>query len=244
MVVDILFDESIWVVIPAAGVGSRMQSNVPKQYLKIIDKTVLDHTISKFLALKKIAKIVVCLNQSDAYWQNSVYRSHSRVVTVWGGECRSESVLNGLHYISHFRSGAGKTWVLVHDAARPCITIEKINQLINVGISQESGAILAIPVSDTVKRISKGEIEETLDRSQLWLAQTPQIFKLESLLNALEVCKQKKLTVTDEASAIENLGGKVHLVVDRKDNIKITVPEDLSWAQHILFKQKNSGQKL
>ncbi len=229
----------IWVVIPAAGIGSRMNADQPKQYLTLKNKTVLDITISKFVSLDYVTKIIVCLNSSDKYWCDSEYTSDSRVVTVLGGESRSKSVLNGLEYVLNNQpeKNGVEPWVLVHDAARPCVTLEKINELVEYCFNTKQGAILAVPVSDTVKQVKRDKaIQATLDRSQLWLAHTPQFFSAKELKAALEYSSKKHIEVTDEASAIENMTGSVDVILDRKDNIKITYPEDLDWANYILEK--------
>lgn len=240
----------IWAVIPAAGVGSRMQSTTPKQYLQLFGQYLIEITVKKILQLPCIEGIIVVLSTEDEYWQTSYYASNPKVHRVDGGKERSDSVLNGLEYCRRIISDEeyADSWALVHDAARPCVSEDKLHALINrclIGItevnagqgsaSEIDGAILAAPVADTVKRVtSDEEIQKTEDRSQLWLAHTPQFFPMERLHNALLDCQRQSIAVTDEASAIEACGGRVAVVKDRRDNIKVTVPEDLHWAETIL----------
>ncbi|WNO10350.1 2-C-methyl-D-erythritol 4-phosphate cytidylyltransferase [Teredinibacter sp. KSP-S5-2] len=229
----------IWAVVPAAGVGKRMASDVPKQYLTLAGHTVLDTTLQKLFGLDAVSNIVVAVSDEDEYWPDSQFASHPDIYRVSGGKERSDSVLSALRYIANHVEDMSSTWVLVHDAARPCFSPVKVNELIATCTMNNMGGILAAPVADTVKRAPETgdkiiEIEKTEDRDQLWLAHTPQFFPLGALHSALEACLQQGLPVTDEASAIEAVGGRSLIVADRRDNIKITVPEDLYWAQHIL----------
>lgn len=230
---------TIWAVVPAAGVGKRMASDVPKQYLTLAGHTVLDTTIQKLFGLDAVSNIVVAVSDEDEYWPDSQFASHPDVYRVSGGKERSDSVLSALSFLTKHVEDSSSTWVLVHDAARPCFSPVKVNELIDTCIENNVGGILAAPVADTVKRAPQTgarmiEIEKTEDRNQLWLAHTPQFFSLSALHSALESCLQQDIPVTDEASAIEAVGGQSLIVADRRDNIKITVPEDLYWAQHIL----------
>lgn len=231
--------QPIWIVVPAAGIGSRMGAGLPKQYLPLCGKTLLEITLDTLLQLNPIAGIVVALNDGDKVWPTLPPSRDARIRTVTGGERRCDSVLNAVNYIAG--TGADTSaWVCVHDAARPCVSLEKINQLIAWCIGNNAGAILAAPVADTIKRITAGGIiEGTENRDRLWHAHTPQMFKLTELQNALMRCIDKNLPVTDEASAVEQCGGRVGIVVDRKDNIKVTVPEDLAWAEFILSNRLN-----
>lgn len=259
------YTPKIWAVIPAAGVGSRMESDTPKQYMQLFGQYLIEITIKKILQLTCVDGIVVVLSAEDAYWQTSYFTSNAKVHRVEGGSERSDSVLNGLEYCRSIMSDQDyvHSWALVHDAARPCVTEQKMNELIARGLSfaetfsettqntdnlhlkkdnnlaaATCGTILASPVADTVKRVSSNEqIERTEDRSQLWLAHTPQFFPTETLSQALHKCRRDNIAVTDEASAIEAVGGRVAVVKDRRDNIKITVPEDLYWAETILKMQ-------
>lgn len=228
--------QPIWIVVPAAGIGSRMDAGLPKQYLPLGGKTLLEVTLDTLLQLHSIAGIIVALNDDDKTWPTLPLTTDARIHTVTGGERRCDSVLNAVDYIAATVGSDASAWVCVHDAARPCVTLGKINQLIASCLSNNTGAILAAPVADTIKRVAaNGMIEATENRDRLWHAHTPQMFRLVELQNALKHCIENKLPVTDEASAVEQTGGQVAIVADRRDNIKVTVPEDLAWAEFILF---------
>ncbi|MFL0802056.1 MAG: 2-C-methyl-D-erythritol 4-phosphate cytidylyltransferase [Agarilytica sp.] len=232
----------IWAIVPAAGIGSRMQSEKPKQYLPLLGQTLIEVTLKKILQLEVLEGIVLPLHADDTFWSTTSLYRHPKIHCVDGGTERSDSVLAGLKYCRS-QTNNSDDWVLVHDAARPCVTLEKIEQLISL-VSIENncdGAILAVPCADTIKRVDGHSITHTEDRSQLWLAHTPQLFPLSTLLSALDQALISGKPITDEASAIESSGGKVQVVQDRRDNIKVTVPEDLLWAETVLKQQGFSG---
>jgi len=228
--------EKIWCVVPAAGIGSRMQSTIPKQYLNLISSTILDATLERLLTCAKINKIVVCIQQNDDYWHKSIFANDNRVTVTNGGNERADSVLNGISLIKE-RAGLND-WVLVHDAARPCVRRSDIDLLTNTALDHQLGAILASPIHDTVKRVVNNLSDETLDRSKLWRALTPQIFKLKELELALISAKKAGRSVTDEASAIEQIYRSVQIIEGHADNIKITSPADLDLARYYLKQQE------
>lgn len=232
-------ENKVWCIVPAAGIGSRMKSNTPKQYLQLGLKTVLDSTLVRLLASKKIHKIVVCIHVDDTYWQQSEYVNDPHILIDEGGEKRSDSVLKGLSQIK--QNTTENIWVLVHDAARPCVTTEDIDLLLNKVFQTQEGAILAKPIHDTIKKISEGLSVKTHDRSALWSALTPQVFKINELSEALERARLNGQQVTDEASAIELMAKPVHIVEGRADNIKITSPEDLKLARFYLEQQEKEA---
>lgn len=234
-----------WAVIPAAGIGSRFGSQTPKQYLKLLDKTILEHTIEKFLQCDWIEGVVVAIRDDDPFWSKLSVATHSRVINVIGGGERADSVLNGLSHLSSI--AAEHDWVLVHDAARPCITKQQLNAMKSALENEAVGGIMAQPASDTIKvseapnSVSQTElssVQSTIDRNHVWLAQTPQMFRLSTLKNALEVAFNNNQLVTDEASAIELSGLAVKLFPGSRNNIKITVRDDLPLAEAII---KNSS---
>lgn len=235
----------IWAIVPAAGIGSRMQSEVPKQYLSLRKQTLLEVTLKKILQLNEIQGIILPLHPDDTYWPKTTLYKHPKIHCIEGGEERADSVALGLAYCLEnmaVSSTEETLWALVHDAARPCVSVEKIAELISVGIRNKEanisdGAILAVPCADTVKRVNETLIQHTEDRSQLWLAHTPQFFPLKMLSNAIKEAGKTGCLITDEASAIEAVGGSVSVVQDRRDNIKVTVPEDLLWAETLLHQQ-------
>ncbi|NIB39798.1 2-C-methyl-D-erythritol 4-phosphate cytidylyltransferase [Pseudomaricurvus alkylphenolicus] len=219
-----------WVVIPAAGVGARMGANKPKQYLEINGKTILEHTLERLLKLPDLRGVVLVLGAEDTYWQRLPAVQNPLVKTVEGGNERCDSVLNGLKSLQN--EVKPDDWVLVHDAARPCVALDDIQNLRHDIKHHPAGGILGVPVSDTLKRVSDdSSIEATVDRSVLWQAQTPQAFRYGVLSDALSQALQKGLNITDEASAVESAGYKPLMVEGRRDNIKITRPEDLPLAE-------------
>ena len=222
------------VVIPAAGIGSRMQAQKAKQYLEIHSKTILEHTISLMLSHPNISKVIVVLHPDDTIFNHLAIADNKRVQTIIGGAERVDSVLAGLKYLA---STTNDQQVLVHDAARPCLSHNDISKLIHACGTQNSG-ILAIPVADTIKQAepSKPLIKQTIDRSVLWQAQTPQLSNLALLIDAIESALREGATITDEASALEYAGVKVMLVEGQASNLKITRPADLALAEYYLSK--------
>lgn len=231
---------NIWVIIPAAGVGRRMGSATPKQYLLLNDKPVLEHTLNIFMAHDAVSEIVVAVSKEDEYWATLSISNQKPVLLAEGGKERSDSVLNGLKYIES--QANDDDWVLVHDAARPCLRKEDLSLLIDSLSTHSVGGILAVPVRDTMKRaVAKTNlINKTVDRDDLWHALTPQMFRYKMLKDALEMALRKNQEITDEASAIELAGFQPKLIEGHADNIKITRPEDLELAAFFL-RQAHSG---
>ena len=227
-------NQKIWVIIPAAGVGRRMGSDVPKQYLLLNDKPVIEHTLNIFKSHPAVSEIVVAISNEDEYW-SSVNTSSSNIIhKTDGGKERCDSVLNGLEFLQN--KADVDDWVLVHDAARPCLREKDLNLLLDTLIQHDVGGILAVPVRDTMKRSEKDSnlIAETVERENLWHALTPQMFRYKLLNDALKSALNENKTITDEASAIEHAGYKPVLVEGHADNIKITRPEDLALAAFYL----------
>lgn len=226
-----------WVVVPAAGVGKRMGSDIPKQYMALGDHLVIEHTLSHLAEHPMIQKIVVAIGADDSYWQDVVPPAEADIVTVVGGHERCHSVFNGLQALS--AEAERDDWVLVHDAARPCLRLEDIEHLITTLADHEVGGILGIPVADTMKRSSASNtIIETVSREHLWRALTPQMFRFGLLYDALSAANAEGALITDEASAIEWSGLAPRMVEGHADNIKITRPQDLSLAALYLRQQK------
>lgn len=226
-----------WAVIPAAGAGLRMGSDLPKQYLKLLGKTVLEHTIERLAKYPDICGIVVALSADDPYWPRLSIATEKTLHTVNGGAERCHSVLNALNYLGGFADK--DDWVLVHDAARPCIRQDDLERLINELRSHPYGGLLGLPVSDTMKRTdSSGNVVETVERSQLWRALTPQMFPLGVLRDAIQSAIDNGELVTDDASAMELSGKAPHMVEGHSDNIKITRPQDLKLAELYLAQQE------
>ncbi|ATM84691.1 MULTISPECIES: 2-C-methyl-D-erythritol 4-phosphate cytidylyltransferase [Yersinia] len=217
-------------VLPAAGIGSRMQADCPKQYLTAGGKTIIEHAISSLLDHPQIQQIIVVIHPQDTQFSTLPIAQDSRIRVVHGGEQRADSVMAGLQ-------AAGQAgWVLVHDAARPCLHRDDLDQLLSIMRHSKVGGILAAPVRDTMKRSEAGvqAIAHTVDRQALWHALTPQLFPLELLKLCLSRALQEGAVVTDEASALEHCGYHPLLVSGRSDNIKVTRPEDLALAEFYL----------
>lgn len=224
---------------PAAGVGSRMGADKPKQYLPLLGKTILEHTLERLLTLPQLHGVVVVLSPNDTIGRALGVLSHEKVSIVSGGRERCDSVINGLASLRD--NVADSDWVLVHDAARPCVARSDILKLLTQLSEHPVGGILATPVSDTIKRVSSGTVTTTVDRSVLWQAQTPQMFRYGLLLSALQQAFADGAVITDEASALEHAGFTPAVVEGRRDNIKVTRPEDLPVAELIL-KSNQAGQ--
>ena len=223
---------TIWAILPAAGFGLRMGSNTPKQYLPLNGKSVIEQTLSRLTAVSPIKEIIVVLHAQDETWSTLDLQTSSKLVCVEGGEDRYQSVLNGL--LSLQSKAETSDWVLVHDAVRPCVRVKDIEHLIAELTSHPTGGLLGAPVDNTLKRVNYAdEILETIDRSAIWNAFTPQMFRYGLLLDALMQIDDVT-RVTDEASAIEQLGHTPKFVAGSKDNIKITHAEDLIMAKKIL----------
>lgn len=225
--------QNIWAIIPAAGVGKRMGSDTPKQYLTLNDKTIIEHTIDVFDQHDSISEIVVAVSKEDEYWPSLNLNLSKPLHKISGGKERCDSVLNGLKFLDG--KAADNDWVLVHDAARPCLRNEDLTLLLDTLKEHEVGGILAIPVRDTMKRSTdENVITGTVERENLWHALTPQMFRFSMIKDALETALNKNEVITDEASAIELAGYQPVLVEGHSDNLKITRPEDLALAAFYL----------
>jgi 2-C-methyl-D-erythritol 4-phosphate cytidylyltransferase len=222
----------LWIIVPAAGTGTRMAAAIPKQYLPLLDKTILEHTLERLLAIPHQEKILLVLSVDDTHWKTLPLAQDARIQSVQGGARRCDSVLNALNLLTN--QAVSNDWVLVHDAARPCVALDNILDLLEKIKSHAVGGILGIPVSDTLKKIdasdSKKEIIDTVDRQSLWRAQTPQVFRFGLLRECLTRALMEGKTINDESSAVEVYGYKPLIIEGREDNIKITRPEDLSMA--------------
>lgn len=219
-----------WGVIPAAGIGARMAGEQPKQFLEIAGKSLLQHSLDALLAIAAVEAVVVALGAGDA-WAPAL--PCSRVRLAVGGARRADSVLAALRALQEIAHE--DDWVLVHDAARPCLLPADGERLVAAVLASGSGALLAEPVVDTIKRVdADGRVLGTLDRSELWRAQTPQMFRLGELAAALDRALRAGVPITDEASAMEWAGHPVAVVPGSTRNLKVTVPDDLALAAFYL----------
>ena len=229
-----------YLVVPASGVGTRMQSNISKQYLQLESGlSVLDQTLSTLLNIKKIKGCVVAISEQDSLFKSSQFYNHPKLLAIAsGGKERYHSVINALKALKPFVKD--NDWVLVHDAARPCIEVKDVENLIQQLENQKIGGLLATKVVDTIKKSSHQMVESTIDRSNLWQAQTPQMYRFGILLQALNTAYNDGINITDEASAIEYVGLDSLLVESSKTNIKITSPDDMALANFYLNKSSIS----
>lgn len=220
-------NRKIIAIIPASGIGSRMNAALPKQYLTLQGKTILEHTVAIFLNHPQIDKIVIALSANDQHHQHISLLTSDKIQLVNGGASRAESVFNALQSIDEH------SWALVHDAARPCLKRSDLDKLLQ--ITDQNGAILASPVVDTLKRAEGNKISHTEDRTTLWHALTPQFFPTALLKQALQQAFDRQQNVTDEASAMELAGYQPTLITGSNSNLKIPRPEDLALAEFYLM---------
>jgi 2-C-methyl-D-erythritol 4-phosphate cytidylyltransferase len=217
-------------LVPAAGTGSRMGASKPKQYLDLLGQPLVLHTLRALHAVAALEMIAIVLAPDDRVFDALDLAGLDRLkVLRCGGASRAETVRNGLDALGGVM--AANDWVLVHDAARPCLGTAAVERLMTTLADDPVGGLLALPVADTVKRADANAcVAETVPRTNLWLAQTPQMFRARLLMTAL--ARDDLASVTDEASAIEALGLRPRLVLGDVRNLKVTYPEDLAWAAH------------
>ncbi|MCM2252621.1 MAG: 2-C-methyl-D-erythritol 4-phosphate cytidylyltransferase [Ramlibacter sp.] len=214
-------------LVPCAGTGSRAGTNGPKQYERIAGHPMVWHTLAALAAVRRIARTLVVVAPGDGFFERN---PTSALVVPCGGPTRAASVANGLYELT--RVGAThQDWVLVHDAARCLITPKQIDSLIDACAHDEVGGLLAQKLSDTLKREEGGRVAATLERDDKWLAQTPQMFRIGLLMQALERAGGQ---ATDEASAVEALGHRPLLVPGATQNFKVTFPDDFALAEAVL----------
>ena len=227
---------NIWCVIPAAGSGSRFGGEIPKQYLPVAGVPVIYRTISRLLDVADVEGVIVGISPEDSQWDTDQFRNRN-VFTTEGGESRAHTVLNGLRFLQGKQGLRGEIWALVHDAVRPCVPCSDVTRLIETCIRENAGGILCAEVVDTLKAVNAaGEVESTEDRTRFRRALTPQLFKLDDLVAALESAIGNNCIPTDESMAMELAGYSPLTVPGSGDNIKITRPIDLIIAEKILGK--------
>ena len=230
-----------WVIVPAAGIGRRMGSERPKQYLELAGLPVLAHVLQRFARLPGVAALVVALHPEDQYWDSLAKPPHLKLLTVDGGAERCHSVYNALTVLAD--QADARDWVLVHDAARPCVRITDISRLLREIEQHPAGGLLALPMADTVKRGDEAaQVQATVDRNLLWRAQTPQIFRYGLLKEALQRVLAENRVVTDESQAMELAGHRPLLMAGSADNIKITDMQDMKLAELYLQLQAQEAK--
>ena len=227
-----------WLVVPAAGSGQRFGAPLPKQYAPLAGRTVIEWALAPFVADPRCAGIRVAISQRDTHWSALKLEDPAgRLRAVAGGAERCDSVRAGLAALP---PEAREEWVLVHDAARPCLGTADRDALLDAGGLAPQGALLALPLAETLKVAAPVDeegfapVEATADRAGLWRAQTPQMFRVGILADALARCEAEGRHPTDEAQAVETLGHRPRLVAGRATNIKVTSPDDLRLAAAIL----------
>lgn len=220
--------DKYFVLIPCAGVGERFGGGVPKQYSQILGQSILTHTLQPFIALPEIYQIILVANINDVYIDEYAKLSDKIVIKKVGGSVRAITVLNGLREIKCNNDD----WILVHDAVRCCITTALLKKLIDQLRDSPVGGILAVQATDTIKQVSSRVIDKTLPRDQIYLAQTPQMFRCGILKDAL--MQVDPAAITDDASAVEQLGYPVEIVESNPRNLKITYKEDAYLAEFLL----------
>jgi 2-C-methyl-D-erythritol 4-phosphate cytidylyltransferase len=224
-----------YALIPAAGSGSRMGDELPKQYLSLAGKPMIRHTLKALCSSPRLSGVFVVLASGDREWERHDWSEFSGklVVLECGGASRAESVLNGLKVAQGVSAIQDDDWVLVHDAARPCLGKAQLDRLLDELVDDEVGGLLAVPVADTLKRSDAGSrVERTEPRENLWQAQTPQMFRYKLLVEALS--SAGGVAMTDDAGAIESIGLRPKLVLGDVRNLKVTFPQDLALAELIL----------
>ncbi len=231
------------IIIPAAGFGGRMGVATPKQYLELAGKPVIAHVLDIFLNCPRIASVNLILSKEDSVFKTLKCATHSKLHVYYaGGKTRAETVLNGLQVIKNRLSV--EDWVLVHDAARPCLSAALLNNLLDTLQDDAVGGLLAIPLAETLKRAgSNNKVAKTESRDGLWQAQTPQMFRYGLLMQALQRFSQINAVPTDEAQAIEAFGYAPTLVRGDLRNLKITYPQDLELAEIIISSNLILGVK-
>lgn len=231
----------IWALIPAAGCGTRFGGDLPKQYLDLAGKTIIEHSIEKITMVSGVLGIVVVLAPGDKLFERlcSGSSSYAKIMYAIGGRDRASSVYNGLQSLS--KLAQEDDWVLVHDAVRPCVRMSDITSLINTVGDDSVGGFLGCPVTDTLKQVGRDDrVVATVNRSALWSAFTPQLFRYGRLRSAMELGNTAMFT--DESSAIEALGYQPKCVKGSSDNLKITRKRDLTLAKEILIAQRKEAE--
>jgi len=228
--------DALWAVVPAAGSGQRMGSALPKQYLQLRGRAVLDYALAALLGHPAIRRVVVAVAPGDTHWRSGDHAADPRVQWVEGGAERCHSVLNALDALA--ADAVATDWVLVHDAARPCLRAADLRHLVDTLRDHPVGGLLGVPERDTMKRCAAdGSVEATVDRAGLWHAYTPQMFRFGLLRDALRAALADGVLVTDEAAAVERTGLAPRMVAGSFDNIKVTQPQDLALAEYFLAQE-------
>lgn len=222
----------IWAIIVAGGMGKRMGTDKPKQYISVCGKPVIHHTLSRVCSSRLIDGVVVGIQEADLWWKSDPFFDTRMLGVYAAGAERVDTVQNGLHYLLEHENVADTDWALVHDAVRPCILQQDIENLVNEAIRNRSGAVLGGLLADTLKRTDENDrVLSTIPRNRFWRTYTPQMFKIRDLINGIDETRGRGLTVTDECMAVEAVGIQPILVTGHPANIKVTVQSDLDLVE-------------
>ena len=226
--------DKYFLVVPASGIGQRMNSTLPKQYIILENGlTILDQCLNTILSNDLISGFIVALDKKDSHFKSSDFAKDPKLISITtGGKERFHSVLNALNALD--QTAKPNDWVLVHDAVRPCIREEDINKLIEELADDKVGGILANRIVDTVKQKNNGGLVSTIDRQKLYIAQTPQMFRYAILKDSIEKAIESNVHITDESEALESLNYSIRIVEGSSSNIKITTQEDIHLANYFL----------
>ena len=226
--------DKYFLVVPASGIGQRMNSTIPKQYIILENGlTILDQCLNTILSNDLISGFIVALDKKDSHFKSSDFAKDPKLISITtGGKERFHSVLNALNALD--QTAKPNDWVLVHDAVRPCIRKEDINKLIEELADDKVGGILANRIVDTVKQKNNGGLVSTIDRQKLYIAQTPQMFRYAILKDSIEKAIESNVHITDESEALESLNYSIRIVEGSSSNIKITTQEDIHLANYFL----------
>ncbi|WP_435188066.1 2-C-methyl-D-erythritol 4-phosphate cytidylyltransferase [Pseudothioglobus sp. nBUS_23] len=226
--------DKYFLVVPASGIGQRMNSTIPKQYIILENGlTILDQCLNTILSNDLISGFIVALDKKDSHFKSSDFAKDPKLISIaTGGKERFHSVLNALNALD--QTAKPNDWVLVHDAVRPCIRKEDINNLIEEVADDKVGGILANRIVDTVKQKNNGGLVSTIDRQKLYIAQTPQMFRYAILKDSIEKAIKSNMHITDESEALESLNYSIRIVEGSSSNIKITTQEDIHLANYFL----------
>lgn len=226
--------DKYFLVVPASGIGQRMNSTIPKQYIILENGlTILDQCLNTILSNELISGFIVALDKKDSHFKSSDFAKDPKLISIaTGGKERFNSVLNALNALD--QNAKPNDWVLVHDAVRPCIRKEDINKLIEEVADDKVGGILANRIVDTVKQKNNGGLVSTIDRQKLYIAQTPQMFRYAILKDSIEKAIKSNMHITDESEALESLNYSIRIVEGSSSNIKITTQEDIHLANYFL----------
>ncbi|MBX9817402.1 MAG: 2-C-methyl-D-erythritol 4-phosphate cytidylyltransferase [Burkholderiaceae bacterium] len=221
------FHPRLWALVPCAGNGARAQAAGPKQYASVAGQPMVLHTLAALQGVRRLAGTLVVVSAGDTFFDT---QDAGVLVAACGGATRAQTVVNGLHALQE-QGAQADDWVLVHDAARCLVTAAQIDGLIDACVDDPVGGLLALKLPDTLKQAHGDRVSQTVDRSDKWLAQTPQMFRLAALQQALQVAGD---AVTDESSAMEFMGLQPRLVEGSAQNFKVTYPQDFALAQAVL----------